>query len=91
VPDFQFALIVAAPAKSYEAILDATDTLAEGGCNDASIRGHTEGMELLFERTAKSLQIAISSATADVERAGFRVVRLEMAREAIPLATAGGA
>ena len=82
---FRFALIVAVPPMSHEAILDATDALGEAGCTDASIRGHAEGMELLFARTARSLQAAITSAIATVEGAGFRVVRVEMEREAIPL------
>jgi hypothetical protein len=41
-------------------------------------------MELLFERTADSLQGAISSAISDVERAGFRVSKVEMERESLP-------
>jgi hypothetical protein len=82
--DFRFGLIVPAPPMSHEEILDATDALGEAGCGDASIRGHTEGMELLFARKAPSLQAAISSAISDVESAGFRVVRVEMEREAIP-------
>jgi len=90
MPDFRFALIVAASLKSHEEILDATDALGEAGCTDASIRGHAEGMELLFERTAHSLQAAISSAISEVEKAGFHVVRLEMEREAIPLKSTGG-
>lgn len=85
MPDFRFALIVAAPPMSHDEVLDATDALGEAGCTDASIRGHVEGMELLFARTARSLQAAISSAIAEVESAGFRVVRVEMEREAIPL------
>jgi hypothetical protein len=82
--DYRFAVIVASAPMSHEEILDATDALGEAGCTDASIRGHTEGMELLFERSAHSLQAAIASAIADVESAGFRVVRVEMEREAIP-------
>jgi hypothetical protein len=85
MPDFRFALIVTAPPLSCEAILDATDALGEAGCTDASIRGHAEGMELLFARRARSLQAAISSAVADVESTSYRVVRVEMEREAIPL------
>ena len=85
MPDFRFALIVAAPRMSHEEILDATDALGEAGCTDASIRGHAEGMELLFARTARSLQTALTSAIADVEGAGFRVLRVEMEREAISL------
>jgi hypothetical protein len=66
-------------------ILDATDVLGNAGCTDALIRGHTDGIELLFERTAESLQAAISSAISDVERAGYRVSKIEMEREAIPV------
>jgi hypothetical protein len=87
MPAFRFNLIVATPPLSHEKILDATDALGEAGCTDASIRGHAEGMELLFERRARSLQAAIASATAEVENAGFHVVRLEMERESIPAAT----
>ena len=83
MPDFRFSLIVAASPANDEEILDATDALGDAGCTDASIRGHAEGMELLFARTARSLQTAISSAITDVESAGFRVVRVEMEREAI--------
>jgi hypothetical protein len=64
--DFRFGLIVPAPPINHEEILDATDALGEAGCRDASIRGHTEGMELLFARKAPSLQVAISSAISDV-------------------------
>src|SRR5437867_11271457 len=80
MPSYDFAVIIAAGKLSHEDILDATDALGEAGCTDASIRGHAEGMELLFERKARSLQAAISSATADVENAGFRVVRSSIAR-----------
>jgi hypothetical protein len=83
--DFRFSLIVASSPKSHEEILDITDTLGEAGCTDASIRGHEEGIEMLFARTAKSLQAAIASAVTDVEDAGHHVIRVEMEREAIRL------
>ncbi len=85
MPEYRFAVIIAAEAMSPEEALDAADALGNAGCTDASIRGHAEGMELLFERTADSLQAAIASAIADVERAGYRVLRVEMEREAIRL------
>jgi hypothetical protein len=69
---------------THDSILDATDALGSAGCTDASVRGHAEGMELMFERAADSLQAAIASAIADVEGAGFQVSRLEMEREALP-------
>jgi hypothetical protein len=85
MPQYRFSVIVTTSAKSDEEILDATDALGEAGCTDASIRGHTEGMELLFARTSDSLQAAISSAISAVESAGFRVSRVEMQRETIPV------
>jgi hypothetical protein len=85
MPDYRFSVIVAAASMTHEEILDATDALGNAGCTDASIRGHAEGMELLFERAAGSLQGAISSAISDVERAGYRVSKIEMEREAIPV------
>jgi hypothetical protein len=81
--EYRFSLIIASRLAGDKEILDATDALGNAGCTDASLRGHAEGMELLFTRTARSLQAAISSAIADVETAGFRVVRAEMEREAI--------
>ena len=83
MPDFQFSVIVATSPLTHEEILDATDALGNAGCTDASICGHADGMELLFERAADSLQAAISSAIGDVERAGFRVTKVEMTRESI--------
>jgi hypothetical protein len=70
---------------THDDILDATDALGNAGCTDASIRGHIDGMELLFERTAESLQDAISSAVSDVESAGYRISKVEMERESIPV------
>ncbi len=69
---------------THEEILDATDALGSAGCTDASIRGHADGMELLFERAAESLQAAISSAISEVEGTGYRVSKVELQREAIP-------
>jgi hypothetical protein len=83
--DYSFSLIVPATQLTDAQILDATEALGNAGCTDASIRGHAQGMELLFERQADSLQAAISSAICDVERAGFRVGKVEMEREAIPV------
>ncbi|NJD67346.1 MAG: hypothetical protein C3F12_07965 [Candidatus Methylomirabilota bacterium] len=80
---YQFSVIIRTSALTPDDILDATDALGNAGCTDASIRGHADGIELLFERTAESLQAAIASAICDVERAGYRVSKIEMDREAI--------
>jgi len=84
MPDYRFSLIVPTPAMTHDQILDATDSLGDAGCTDASIRGHANGMELVFQRAAESLQAAISSAISDVEGAGFRVSKVEMERESMP-------
>lgn len=83
--DYQFALVIKSQPLTEEQILHAADALADAGCTDASLRGHSEGMELLFDRSSKSLRAAITSAIADVERAGFKVVRVEMERAAIAI------
>jgi len=80
---YQFSVIIPTVLMTADEILDATDVLGNAGCIDASIRGHTTGIELLFERTAESLQAAIASAISDVERAGYRVSKIEMEREAL--------
>ena len=82
--DYRFSVIVPTQTMTHDETLEATDTLGNVGCTDASIRGHAEGMELLFERAAESLQTAIASAIADVERAGYHVSKVELEREAIP-------
>jgi len=82
---YQFSVIIPTLPMTHEDILDATDALGNAGCLDASIRGHADGMEILFEGTAESLQAAISSAIADVERAGYCVSKVEMEREFIPV------
>jgi hypothetical protein len=79
--DFRFSVMVAMAPETQEAILEAADVLGDAGCTDASIRGHVDGMELLFERTADSLQGAIVSAISDIERAGYRVSRVELERD----------
>jgi hypothetical protein len=81
--EYKFSLIVVTQPLAPDEILDITDSLGSAGCTDASIRGHVEGMELLFQRPGSSLQAAISSAISDVEGAGYRVGKVEMEREAL--------
>jgi hypothetical protein len=83
--DYRFSVVIPVGAMTDEDILNTTDALGNAGCTDASIRGHADGMELLFERGADSLQVAISSAIVDVERAGYRVSKIERERDAITI------
>jgi hypothetical protein len=85
MPCYDFAVIIAADKMTHVEILDATDALGEAGCTDATLCGHAVGMELQFTRSARSLQAAISSAIGAAEGAGFRVIRVQIEREAIPV------
>ena len=46
---YQFSVILPTVPMTPEGILDATDALGNAGCTDVSIRGHADGIELLFE------------------------------------------
>jgi hypothetical protein len=78
-----FSLIIPGALVNHDTILDAVDVLGQAGCVDASIRGHVDGMEVLFEREADNLHEAIHSAILNVEQAGFPVSKVELEREAI--------
>ena len=80
---YRFSVIVPTSRLTHEEILNAADAFAGAGCTDASVRGHQEGIELLFDRAAVSLQEAMSSAISDVESAGYPALRVEMEREAL--------
>ena len=47
--EYRFGVVFATSPGTHEDILDAMDALGDAGCKDASIRGHVEGMELLFQ------------------------------------------
>jgi hypothetical protein len=85
MPKYDFSVIIASEKMKHNQILDAADALGEAGCTDGSLCGHPDGMEMQFTRSARTMQTAISSAISDVEKAGFRVLRVEMEREAIPV------
>lgn len=84
MPRYDFAVVIRAGKMTHKKILDAADALAEAGCTDGTLCGHPEGMEMQFTRSARSMQAAISSAVSAIEEAGFRVLRVELEREAIP-------
>lgn len=81
----QFSIIVAYSPNGEDDILDVADALGGVGCLDGSIGGHPDGLEIVFNREAASLDEAIKSAVSDVESAGFPVSRVELTRESISL------
>ncbi len=57
--------------------MDDADALYEAGCSDATF-GSCDGVAFGdFDREAETLEEAIRSAIADVQRAGLSVARLE--------------
>lgn len=81
----RFSVIIAKVPENDDEILDVADALGNAGCLDASIGGHDEGIEAVFSREAASLDAAIKSAVSAIERAGYPVKRVELAREIIRL------
>jgi len=65
MPSYQFTLTVEGPDLQSDA---AMDVLFENGCDDALV-GRTDGIQYVdFDREAPSLETAILSAIADLER-----------------------
>ncbi len=71
---FNFTLIVEGPDLQADSAVDA---LFEAGCDDA-LAGRTDGVQYLdFDRESESLEDAVLSAVADIERVeGMEVARI---------------
>jgi hypothetical protein len=54
------------------------NTLFEAGCDDGTIVSRDGAVFVRFSRESTSLEQAINSAAADVERAGFHVDHVEV-------------
>ena len=74
MPNHHFTLIVDGVDLQHESVVDS---LFEAGCDDALV-GSTDGVQFIdFDREAASLDDAVLSAVADVERVpGAQVVRM---------------
>ena len=73
---FDFTVVL---KNKHDVSEDDAGRLFEAGCDD-STPGCCNGTALIhFSRDAESLQAAIVSAKADVEQAGFDVLRVELA------------
>jgi hypothetical protein len=78
---YEFSLVLEGDIELTDEI---ADELFSAGCSDGS-PGTSEGVFVIdFHRQAASLEAAIRTAVADVERAGYRVARVEMDAHAVP-------
>jgi len=71
---YEFRLVL---ANQSDLSLDEADALCEAGCDDATFGGCDGVVYGVFHREADTLERAIRSALADVQRAGFTVARVE--------------
>lgn len=70
----QFTLILSGINEVTE---EAADALFEAGCDDGSFASRDGVAFVMFDREGPSLREAIESAIADVQSAGFGVLRVE--------------
>jgi hypothetical protein len=80
---FQFDLILKEGTEITEELADA---LLEAGCDDGTPGTFCGTPYISFHREAESLESAIHSAVADVEKAGCVVERLKIERDSPLLA-----
>lgn len=62
---------------------DAANALYVAGCDDASPASRDGQVWSTFHREAPSLEHAIRSAVADVNKAGYQVQRIELDTDAV--------
>lgn len=72
---YDFKLVLADVADVDD---DQGNTLYEAGCDDGTIVSRDGAVFVRFSRESTSLEQAINSAAADVERAGFQVDHVEV-------------
>ncbi len=84
---YQFGVIIDESPQSEAEILDMADALGNAGCLDRTVCGHREGVEVVFDRDAESLQHAMHFAVTAIENAGYKVKRVELERESITAET----
>jgi hypothetical protein len=80
MPTFDFQLVLADVEAMNEEIADA---LYEAGCDDGTAFSSNGIAAVGFSRDAQSLEEAVRSATADVNKAGFVVTRVASPDESV--------
>ena len=78
--EYDFAVILAAPAQLTK---EVENSLFEAGCADGMPWSSQGVVGIGFARKADSLESAIRSAIADVEKAGCAVAKVEIVPEAL--------
>jgi len=80
MPVYAFTVILKDESELTE---DLAEALVEAGCDDGSSKSCEGVVSIDFDREADSLEQAIRSAVADVQKAGYRVARVEIEADAL--------
>jgi hypothetical protein len=72
---YEFKLVLTGVADLTD---DQGDALYAAGCDDGTLVSRDGEVYVRFSREAESLEQAINSAAADVDRAGFQVDHVEV-------------
>ena len=76
---YEFSVILTGDVLTF----DDCDRLYEAGCDDGTIVTRSGVHFIGFDREADSLEEAIRSAIANVQKAGFQVAKVELEPEAL--------
>lgn len=68
---------------------DLAETLYGGGCDDGALFSSGGVVQMGFDRQAESLEHAIRSAIADVQKAGCRVAHVQIEPDDLAVETKG--
>ena len=79
---YSFRIVLADPDRilddpTDERFTDMCEAVFDAGCDDSTPGASCGVVFIDFDRDAQSLRLAIESAIADVQRAGYRVARVE--------------
>jgi hypothetical protein len=77
---YDFSIILAGPFESPE---DLADRLFAAGCDDATPGACAGVVSVDFAREAESLESAIRSAIADIQKAGYRTASVSIDTESL--------
>ena len=80
MPRYEFQLLLAGVEEMTEEISDA---LYDAGCDDGTPFSSEGLVAIGFTREANAVEEAVRSAMADVQKAGYRVARVESPDEPI--------
>jgi len=80
MPVYAFTVILKDESELTE---DLAEALVEAECDDGSSKSCEGVVSIDFDREADSLEQAIRSAVADVQKAGYRVARVEIEADAL--------